>query len=393
MSRLPLTILYNTCDHVVKSRLKLISALRDAGYDVTVVAPRDAATECLYARGISHRPIAMSQYGMNPLQELASIREIRGIFRDLRPVASLHYTIKPNIFGAIAAHQAGIPVLNNIAGAGRVFSGSNPALRALVKGLYRHTLRRSHTVFFQNGDDMAAFTAARIVRGTQCVRIPGSGVDLARFRPTPLPDGPIRFLFAGRLLREKGIAEFLNAAHCLLAEGDPYRIRFDIAGEHETGDRSFISRVVLEQLTAAPQITYHGAVAPMRIDQLIRGASCVVLPSYYGEGVPRVLLEACASGRPIVTTDNVGCRDVVEPGVNGWQVPSRDAAALANAMKEYVAMSRSERAALGMAARRTVETRFDENTVIQAYLERINAVANMPTARLRETYKELNSGA
>jgi glycosyltransferase involved in cell wall biosynthesis len=375
MTRPIVTLVYNTCVHVVRSRLQLIAALQAAGYEVIVVAPTDEATPWLAERGIVHHPITMSQYGMNPLAELRSIREIRGILEELRPVASLHYTIKPNTFGSMAAHQAGVPVLNNIAGAGRAFSGGNPVMKALVIQLYRFGLRRSHTVFFQNGDDMAVFRKAGLVRDAQCVRIPGSGVDLVRFTATPLPRGPIRFLFVGRLLWEKGVAEFLEAANAMLADApDPDCLRFDLVGELEE-DQGYISRADLERLTQAPQISYHGTVPPEKIDGMMRDTTCVVLPSYYGEGVPRVLLEACASGRPIITTDNVGCRDVVEDGVNGFKAPVRDTKALANAMRSMAQLSPDDRHRMALAARATAERKFNEDYVIEAYRRAIAAIA------------------
>jgi len=365
------TIIYNTCVYVEKFRLPLIAALKEAGYEVIVIAPADEATPRLVERGILHRPITISQYGMNPLVEIRSVREIHAILRELRPVASLHYTIKPNTFGNIAAHQAGVPVLNNIAGAGRAFSGGNPLIRKLVIGLYRRGLGKSHTVFFQNSDDMALFRKARLVRDSQCARIPGSGVDLTRFEATALPEGVVRFLFVGRLLREKGVSEFLEAAETLLAEAsDPDALCFELVGEWEN-DRSYISSADLDRLTRAPQIIYQGTVPPERIDGMMRDTTCVVLPSYYGEGVPRVLLEACASGRPIITTDNVGCRDVVEPGKNGWMVPPRDVVALMDAMRACADLGPEELARLGAGARRTAEAAFDERIVINAYLERL----------------------
>ena len=368
------TIVYNTCVYVEKFRLPLIAALQEAGYDVVVIAPTDEATSRLAERGIAHRPITMSQYGMNPLAEMRSIREIRGILMELRPVASLHYTIKPNTFGSIAAHQAGVPVLNNIAGAGRVFSGGNLLIRTIVIALYRCGLRRSHTVFFQNGDDMKLFKKARLVRESQCIRIPGSGVDLTRFRPTPLPQRLVRFLFVGRLLNEKGALEFLKAAKTLLAEtSDPASLRFDLIGEWED-DRAYISRVDLDRLTCPPQINYQGTVPPSRINGIMVNTSCVVLPSYYGEGVPRVLLEACASGRPIITTDNVGCRDVVEPGENGWMVTPRDTDSLVHAMRDCARAGTEELSRLGTKARQTAEARFDERIVLRTYLDRLASI-------------------
>lgn len=367
------SIVYNTCVYVEKFRLPLIDALRRAGYQVVVIAPTDEATPRLLARGIAHRPIHMHQYGMNPLDDLRSMREIEAVLRDLCPVASLHYTIKPNVFGSLAAHRVGVPVINNIAGAGRAFSGGNPLLRRLVVALYRWSLAKSHRVCFQNGDDMAQFLAFGLVRAAQCLRIPGSGVDLKRFVATPMPSGPIRFLFVGRLLREKGIAEFLEAAASLLATDDGARMRFDVVGELEQG-HGYLSRAELDRLTLPEQVRYLGTVSPERIDTLMHEASCVVLPSYYGEGVPRVLLEACASGRPIITTDNVGCREVVEDGYNGFRVPVRDCTALANAMQRFFDLSVEARAALGAAARKTAVDRFDEQQVINTYLETLAAL-------------------
>lgn len=374
-----LTIVYNTCDHVVKSRLQLIAALQTAGYKVVVVAPSDKATPILAEHGIEHRSITMSQYGMNPLAELRSIREIREILEELRPVASLHYTIKPNTFGTLAAHQAGVPVLNNIAGAGRAFSGGNKVMQALVIGLYRRALKRSCMVFFQNDDDMAVFQKAGLVRAAQCVRIPGSGVNLTRFVASPMPGQPTRFLFVGRLLKEKGVVEFLEAANALLSETeDSGELRFDLVGEFEE-DRSYISPDDLERLTRAPQINYHGSVPPEQIDPMMLDTSCVVLPSYYGEGVPRVLLEACASGRPIITTDNVGCRDVVEHGVNGFKVPIRDTKALAEAMRSMARLSPEDQYGMALAARAKAEREFDEEFVIEAYRKAIASIAT-PTS-------------
>ena len=370
-----ITIVYNTSAYVEKFRLSLIYSLQRAGYHVVVIAPLDEATPRLIDLGISIRLIEMKARAMNPLTELWSILKIRSILKELRPVASLHYTIKPNIFGSLAAHSLGIPVLNNIAGAGHAFSGRNFALRALVILLYRLSLKESHTVFFQNNDDMEVFIDAGVVRKEQCVRIPGSGVDLTRLRPSPIQTGPVRFLFVGRLLKQKGIQEFLDAANQLLSETqNRIHLCFDIAGELENG-RSCISKTALEWRTQAPQISYHGALPTHQVLALMRQSTCVVLPSYYGEGVPRVLLEACALGRPIITTDNVGCRDVVEPGFNGWMVPVRDVNALVVAMRSCAENSLERLQELGSSARTVAENRFDERIVVDAYLSRLSLLA------------------
>ncbi len=367
------TIVYNTCVYVEKFRLRLIEAIQLGGYDVVVIAPTDEATPRLVDRGIIHYPISMLQYGMNPLDDLRSMRQIVKILRALKPVVSLHYTIKPNVFGTLAAHYVGVPVINNIAGAGRAFSDGSFLLRWTVIGLYRLALAKSLRVFFQNSDDMARFRDLGLVRESQCIRIPGSGVDLERYALTPLNDEPVRFLFIGRLLLAKGILEFLNAANALLATELSNVLRFDVVGEHEL-HRTYIAKSDLDRLTANERVNYLGAVPPECVQRMIKTSSCVVLPSFYGEGVPRVLLEACASGRPIITTDNVGCREVVEDGVNGFKVPVRDTSELIDAMRRFVQLPIEMRTALGIAARKTAENRFDEQLVIDAYLDALREI-------------------
>lgn len=368
------SIVYNSSSHVLKARMNLIAALKDAGYGVAILSPIDAATPELVKAGVTHHPIRMEQYGMNPLSELRSMRQIEAILRLIAPVASLHFTIKPNTYGTLAAHRAGVPVINNIAGAGRALSDGNPVLRRVAIDLYRRALRYSSKVFFQNRDDMRLFLDADLAPPQTVQWIPGSGVDLRRFSPAPPPSGPLKFLFIGRLLREKGVGEFLEAA---LQFGEQATMRpkpeFHIAGEHEPS-RLYVEASRLTEATTRESIVYHGAVPPTRIDRLIADAHCVVLPSYYGEGVPRVLLEACASGRPIITTDNVGCRDVIEDGVNGFMIPLRDTASLVSAMKRFHKLDHSARAKMGAAARSTAENRFDEAIVIDAYMEALASV-------------------
>ncbi len=365
------SMVYNSSVHVVTARLPLIAALKEAGYEVAVISPVDAATPELIKQGVSHHPIAMDQYGMNPIREIRCMRQIEAILRRINPAVSLHYTIKPNTFGALAAQRAGIPVINNIAGAGRAFSSGNPVLRRLVIGLYRRALRHSSKVFFQNSDDMRLFLNAGMAPLHAAERIPGSGVDLHRFRPTQLPAEPIKMLFIGRLLREKGIGEFLAATQLLVKRDSSRSIEFHILGEHQPS-KLYVDRTHLDEAVRRRGVFYNGIVPADEIAGWIASAHCVVLPSYYGEGVPRVLLEACASGRPIITTDNVGCRDVVEDGVNGFMIRPRDAEALARSIAQFCDLDTSARENMGRAARATAERRFDERIVIKAYLDAIS---------------------
>ena len=352
-------------------------ALKDAGFDVAVIAPEDDASFKLADYGVAFHPITMSQYGMNPIDEMRYIIDVARIFKEIKPLASLHYTVKPNTFGTLAAVHANVPVLNNIAGAGRSFSQGSLLMRELYVLLHKVSLRKSHTVFFQNNDDMVNFKTRGLVTPDQCIRIPGSGVDLVKHQMMPLPtDGTVSFLFVGRMLEEKGVGHFLEAATLLL--DDPLsvkHVRFDLVGEIKD-QKGYFDRRKLERMCQHPQINYHGSIDPAFMPEVFRRASCVVLPSHYGEGVPRVLLEACASGRPIITTDNVGCRDVVEPGKNGWMVPPRDSRALAMAMKKFIEADEATANALAIAARRTAESRFDEQIVLGKYFERIQGAIN-----------------
>lgn len=369
------TIVYNTTIYVVKFRIRLIRAIQDEGYKVVVLSPRDESCEELEKLGIAHRHIPMSQYGMNPLHELKTMRAITAEMRSLKPVVSLHYTIKPNIFGTLAAKKAGVPVVNNVAGTGRAFTTGNIILRRLITGLYRRAFKHSAKVFFQNGDDLDTFLKARILPESKTLRIPGSGVDLDQFALAPYPNNTPHFLFIGRLLKEKGISEFIEAA-TWLKKRYPHA-RFHIVGEFEEHPL-FVAKSILDSAVETKVVEYHGAVPPAQIAALITEASCIVLPSYYGEGVPRVLLEACASGRPIITTDNVGCRDVVLDGINGFMVKTRDVKDLRNAISRFIETPFDEQRAMGRAARERVETKFDERFVLEAYLKAIQQEAKIP---------------
>lgn len=368
-------ILYNTSTHVVKARIPLIEAIQSAGFDVAVLSPVDETTQTLIEHGVAHYAIEMSQYGMNPLAEIRCMRQIEDIFRQVSPVVSLHYTVKPNVFGTLAAARVRVPVINNIAGAGRIFSAKNPFLRSLAKILFRQALQHSLKVFFQNNDDMRMFLDHNMVSQDQAHRIPGSGVDLRRYRPSPYPRRPTKFLFVGRLLREKGIKEFLDAAQ-LFSKGETtiFPAEFHIVGEHEDSSL-YLKESRLRVAIEDEGVIYHGSVLPKDVGPLISDAHCIVLPSYYGEGIPRVLLEACASGRPIITTDNVGCRDVVDDGVNGYMVPPRDSMALLDAFQQFCRLDEESLKLMSAAARSKAELEFDEAIVIEAYLKALSKFA------------------
>lgn len=377
MNTKTIALLYNTTHYVIKFRLPLIAALQKAGYRVVVIAPEDHSTPLLRQKNVEFLPIGMSQYGMNPVAEVRNFFEVKSILERIRPLVSLNYTVKPNTFGSMAAEYAGVPVINNIAGAGMIYASDKKLQRFIVSALYRLGLRKSRVVFFQNGDDMELFLRSGLVRPEQCLRLPGSGVNLQRFEPSPLPENVLRFLFIGRLLKLKGIKEYLLAANKILKCQDvPSQIEFHILGEHEkTG--AFIEQEQLNALTVHTSVHYHGAVEPDRIGGYINDASCVVLPTYYGEGVPRVLLEASASARPIITTDSAGSRDVIEHERNGFMVKPRDVDDLTKAMERFINTTHEKRTEMGLYGRQKAEREFDESIVIDRYLEQIRLIEGM----------------
>ena len=359
----------NSSWNIVNFRSGLIRALRDQGYEPVVAAPIDPVTdERMRELGVERVVVAIERAGLNPFADFRLLREYGRIFKRLHAIAYLSFTVKPNIYGCFAAARGGVPAIANIAGLGTVFIGRGLLLR-LVSGLYRLALRRAPIVFFQNPDDRALFLERRLVRREQARLLPGSGVDLDRFRPAPLPTGPATFLFSGRLLGDKGVRELIGAARIVRNSRDDIRIQ--LLGARDDGNRTAIPLAELDQWVREGLIDSLGETADVR--PFIAKATAVVLPSYR-EGLPRSLLEAAAMGRPLIATDVPGCREVVEDGVNGFLCRANDPESLAEAMLKLAGLPPSARSAMGGESRRTVEERFSESVVIAAYLGAIGEV-------------------
>lgn len=362
-------IALNTTWNLVNFRSNLIQALLGAGYEVVAVAPPDVYVERFMGIGCRYVPLPMDNKGTHPGRDLLLLWRFYRLLRRERPEVYLGYTIKPNVYGSLAAHVEGIPVINNIAGLGAVFIQGG-WLNRFVRGLYRVSLSRSEKVFFQNEDDRHLFVSGRLVNPAVTEHLPGSGVDLDRFSLCSLPNrSTIRFLLIARMLWDKGVAEFVEAARTLKSKG--IDTEFCLLGFLDVQNPAAISRKQMEAWESEGVVRYLGETDDIR--PFIADADCVVLPSYR-EGVPRTLLEAAAMGRPIVTTDAVGCREVVDDGVNGYLCRPRDAADLAEKLQRVAALSSEERVAMGLRGRAKVEQQFDEKIVIKKYLEAIEGV-------------------
>ena len=355
--------------NIVNFRGGLIRALRTAGYEPIVIAPQDPSTDKrMRELDVERIPIRIDRSGLNPWADLQLVGEYKRLLRRIRPAAYLGYTIKPNVYGCFAAASLGIPAIPNISGLGTAFIRSGP-LQQIVKALYRVGFRRAPRVFFQNDEDRDLFVDRKIVRTDQARVLPGSGIDLDRFRPVPLPEGPPIFLLIGRLLRDKGVVEFVEAARQLRTEMPDGR--FQLLGPIDDGNRTSVSKAELQSWIAQGVIEYLGTTDDVR--PFIAAASAVVLPSYR-EGMPRSLLEAAAMGRPLIATDVPGCREIVEEGRNGLLCVVKDARSLASAMRRFAGMSLEDRIAMGKAARRKVQEEFSEERVIRAYLDALAAI-------------------
>jgi glycosyltransferase involved in cell wall biosynthesis len=354
----------NSSWNIVNFRGGLIRALQAAGYRPVVIAPTDVAAEARMAElGIERLALRIDRSGVNPFADLRLLLQYREALKRLAPIAFLGFTVKPNIYGSFAAASLKIPVVPNVSGLGTAFMRSGP-LQQIVTRLYRAAFRRASTVFFQNPDDRQLFVTRRIVDVEHTRVLPGSGVDLERFAAVPQPTGPPTFLLISRLLRDKGVREYVDAAR-MLRDTRPGS-RFQVLGPIDRGNRTSIRQSELERWIAAGEIEYLGTTVDVR--PFIAKASAVVLPSYR-EGLPRSLLEAAAMGRPLIATDVPGCREVVDHGVNGYLCTARDPASLAARMREFADLPPDDRAAMGAASRRKVQDRFSEAVVIRAYLD------------------------
>jgi len=350
---------------ILNYRGGLIRALQLAGYKVVAMSADGPEVPAIRDMGAEHVTVPVSARGTSPVADLRTLAIYYRRLKTLRPVAFLGFTIKPNIYGSIAAHALGIRVINNITGLGAVFA-RRTALMRLVTLLYRRALRRSATVFFQNRDDLALFRSLALVSEKQARLLPGSGVDLSHFAPRPRRSGQVfTFLFAARLLWDKGVGEYVEAARRVLGAGRD--VRFHILGIVEPAGRSAVPEERLRQWQDEGVIRFLGSTADVR--DAFADADCVVLPSYYREGIPRVLLEASSMAIPVIAADTPGCRDAVDDGVTGLLCAARDVGSLVAAIERMRGLPSTERKAMGRAARSKMEREFREEIVHRAYLE------------------------
>ena len=353
----------------------MIRSLARSGHEVVAIAPYDEYADKLSAMGCYYRPLPMDNKGTSPFRDLLLFARICVILLREQPQVCLLYTVKPNIYGSFASHLLGIRVINNVAGLGIVFS-KDDWLSKLVSLMYRFALPFSGGVFFQNKDDHMLFLGKGLVRQEDSYCLPGSGIDLVHFALSPksgseISERQFKFLLSCRMLWEKGVGDYVEAARLVRKELGT-NIEFNLLGFLDVQNPNAIPREQMDIWTEEGVIKYLGECDDVRPH--IADADCVVLPSYYPEGVPRSLLEAAALGRPIITTDSVGCREVVENGVNGFICKPKDAEGLAEKMTAMIRLDEKSRRLMGEKGREKVEREFDEKIVIKRYLEEIQSL-------------------
>ena len=358
----------NTSWNIYHFRAGLIDALRAAGYTIISAAPDDAYTEKLRTMVDQHIPLPMDNAGTSPLRDLLLFFRYFALLRRTKPAIMLTYTIKPNIYGSMAARLLGIPVIANVSGLGTTFIRQS-WLTDVVKALYRHAFTHTARVFFQNPVDRDLFMRMQLVPAASAALLPGSGINLDYFKPVPLEpraSPSLRFVLIARLLWDKGIGEYVAAARIVKAQ-HPDAI-FRLVGPKDVENRTAIPGAQLDAWVAEGVIDYLGPTEDAR--SVIAQHDCIVLPSYR-EGMSRVLLEAAAMGKPLIATDVPGCNDVVEHGKNGLLCASHDAESLAHAINQFLTMPSQERQRMGEESRAKAEHAFDEKHIFAAYLSAI----------------------
>lgn len=363
-------LLANDSTYVYNLRREVLENMLQQGWRVMIVCEKKHHWQELVEMGCKMLPQEVARHGKNPLQDLRLLQVYSHLLNTEKPDVVLTYNIKPNVYGGMACSRRKIPYLVNVCGLGTPMENPGP-MQLLTVALYRRGVKKASCVFFQNRENEEFFKARRIAPGHHHL-LPGSGVNTARFELLPYPKGKtVNFLFISRVMKEKGIDQYLAAARNIHARY-PETI-FHILGSCD--DVSY--QKTLKRLEREGIIRYHGQQPSVLPFQKI--SACTVHPTYYPEGMSNVLLESAACGRPIITTDRSGCREIVEDGVNGFVCRQKDSADLIVQLEKFLSLSWEQRRDMGLAARRKVEKEFDRGIVVKAYIEEIRQATEKNT--------------
>ena len=342
-------------------RRELVEKLLSLGNEVIISSPYGERIELLKEIGCRYIPVKMNRHGINPCREIKLLIYYIKLIKFIRPDIIFSYTIKPNLYGAIAARYCQVPIVANITGLGSMAAHGLMSRKVLTIA-YRHVFKNVKTIFVQNQEILKFFQQYEIATDKLCL-LPGSGVNLEQFRMLDYPiDNTINFVFISRIMKAKGIDFYLEMADYITKKYS--NARFFICGFCEEKYED-----ILNKYQANGIIKYLGMISDIR--KVLSFTHCTIHPTFYPEGISNVLLESAASGRPIITTDRSGCREVVENAVNGYLVSERNLKELICAVEKFLALTHEERKKMGIAGRKKVEREFSRNIVIEEYLRQI----------------------
>lgn len=366
--RKSILILTNSIGGLHSFRKEVMKAIVDAGFEVVISAPEMMeVAEYFKEIGCKIEVLAFNRRGMNPLADFMLMLAYRRLMKRLRPVAVLTYTIKPNIYGGMAARLCGVPQLANVTGLGDAMENGG-WLQKLTVMLYRIGLGKARRVFFQNKSNRDLCIRLGIAK-EESVLLPGSGVNLKHhtLQPYPAESGTVRFLFIGRMLKDKGIEEYMATAKVIRAKypATEFQIMGTVEGDYQKQ---------LDELVAGGVINFLGPQSDVR--PFIGAVECTVMPSYH-EGMSNVNLESAANGRPVITTDVPGCRETVDDDLTGYLVKAKDAFSLVNGVERFLALPYEQKKLMGIEGRKKVEREFDREIVVRAYLNEINSISRV----------------
>lgn len=349
-------------------RYELMKELESKNYEVICLGSNDSSKKKILENGWKTIDLKMDRRGTNPINDFKLLLKYIKIYKKEKPDYIFHYTIKPNIYGSIAAKILGIPTINNVTGLGDIFNGES-LVNKLVKILYKIAFRFPKKVFFQNDDDMNLFLENKLIQKKICGRLPGSGVDLNKFRPMEKTEknDEIIFLYLGRISENKGLIILNEVSKKIFEENK--NVEFRLLGKIYEDELGHVSKEELRTWGKESNIKYMGTSKDVR--EQIRNADCIIFPSFYREGVPRSLIESAAMGKPIITTNNVGCKDIVKNGYNGFLSEPRDIQGMVKNIEKFLKLSNEEKEQMGANGRKKTEEEFDVKIVIKKYLETI----------------------
>ncbi|MEM3227303.1 MAG: glycosyltransferase family 4 protein [Thermoplasmata archaeon] len=365
----------NTSFSLYNFRYGLMKHFKDLGFEVYAIAPKDEYAQDLEKEFKFIEIKHLNRKGTNPFKDLRLFLEYARIFHSIKPDLVLSYTIKPNIYGSFACGIMGIKCISNVTGLGYVFMKEN-WLSKVVKQLYKSAFSFNKKIVFLNNSDLEIFLKYNIVSSKQIFMINGEGINTDYFSRSACKEyinDRLTFLLIARMLWDKGVGEFVKASE--IVKRNHSNAEFWLLGPIDNDNPSAVSKSVIEDWESKGLVKYLGSTKDVR--PFICKADVVVLPSYYREGIPRSLLEAMSMEKPIITTNEPGCRDVCSSDINGLLVPAKDANALAQAMIKLIEMPKEQRVKMGCSSRQMILEKFDEKIIISKYYSLVREILNV----------------